>query len=247
MILNAPWNLKDLGIYVGLLIAEILAITGVILLGSLLNISPVQVTDMLGITQLWRGLSIFFGYFLQSVMLLTPIVILVYIKKVRNVGESLLLRKVSWYELIVYPIVALILTMVVLSVFNFITLSQGIEVPGVHGEKTEMIAYFGRDILSLVLAFAAGVGLAPFTEEVLFRGFIFHTLTRYMKPWLAIAISSAIFAAFHLKAGVFFPLMFLGAVLTTLTWRTQSIWPAIVFHIINNSLAFVAEYSQLMS
>lgn len=57
----------------------------------------------------------------------------------------------------------------------------------------------------------------------------------------AVIASSALFAAIHVTPGVFFPLMILGAVMAILTVRTKSIYPAIAFHMINNSMAFVAE------
>ena len=79
------------------------------------------------------------------------------------------------------------------------------------------------------------VGLvAPLAEEFLFRGCILGTLKKEMHPWIAIGISSVLFAVAHgTPIGIIYTL-FLGAVMGWLTVTFRSILPSIVFHMAYN-------------
>lgn len=79
--------------------------------------------------------------------------------------------------------------------------------------------------------------LGPILEELLFRGAITKVLLRKYSPAKAILISSLIFGIFHLN-----PVQIVGASLSGflfawLYYRTKSLIPGILIHILNNSLA----------
>ena len=86
-------------------------------------------------------------------------------------------------------------------------------------------------------ALAAAVFVAPFCEEVFFRGFGFAGLLRGMSFWLALALSALIFGVAHADIGSFLPLVFIGLILAFARWRTGSIWPGILIHALNNGVA----------
>jgi membrane protease YdiL (CAAX protease family) len=98
--------------------------------------------------------------------------------------------------------------------------------------------------------FAGGLPSA-FAEEALFRGLVLTELTERWGFWPANAIGGVIFVSMHwphriwrdgLGAGVFAdaaPLFAIAIALGFVTWRTQSIWPAVVFHAANNTLSGV--------
>lgn len=75
-----------------------------------------------------------------------------------------------------------------------------------------------REMLSTSDASSAailGVGavlLAPVTEELLFRGYVLPSLTKWMHPAAAVALSSCLFAAAH-PPGTFVAQLMLGVVL----------------------------------
>lgn len=79
--------------------------------------------------------------------------------------------------------------------------------------------------------------LGPILEEMLFRGAITRELLKHYKPMNAILISGLIFGLFHINPAQVLPAMLIGFVLAWLYWRTKSIVPGIVIHIINNSLS----------
>ncbi|MFE4105867.1 CPBP family intramembrane glutamic endopeptidase [Almyronema epifaneia] len=90
------------------------------------------------------------------------------------------------------------------------------------------------DQLSLLVFFLTASVAAPLFEEVLFRGFLLPSLTRYMPVWGAIALSSFIFAAAHLSLSEVLPLMVLGAILGFVYTRSRSLLAPMLLHSIWN-------------
>ena len=82
--------------------------------------------------------------------------------------------------------------------------------------------------------------LAPFGEELVFRGAILRSLLQWCsKPWTAIAISALLFAAAHMNPAQLPHAFLIGLLLGWLYYRTDSIIPGIVYHWINNTVAYV--------
>ncbi|MEO7001634.1 MAG: type II CAAX endopeptidase family protein [Ktedonobacterales bacterium] len=86
-------------------------------------------------------------------------------------------------------------------------------------------------------ALATAVFVAPFCEEVFFRGFSFAGLLRGVPVWPALMLSALIFAVAHADLGSFIPLAFIGLILGYARWRTGSIWPGMLIHALNNGVA----------
>jgi membrane protease YdiL (CAAX protease family) len=90
--------------------------------------------------------------------------------------------------------------------------------------------------LSTYATLLVAVFVAPFCEEVFFRGFVFPGLRRGMPVGWAIILSALLFGVAHADPGSFAVLFIIGLVLAFLRWRTNSLWPGIVLHAINNGL-----------
>ena len=82
--------------------------------------------------------------------------------------------------------------------------------------------------------------LAPVLEELLFRGTIEERLLRrWTNPWIGIVVSSLIFGIIHMNPAQI-PFAFLiGLMFGWLYYRTGSLLPGIVGHVLNNSIAAV--------
>lgn len=89
----------------------------------------------------------------------------------------------------------------------------------------------------IALLFAQAALLAPFFEEVLFRGAIFPAFGRVLRSVpLGIALSGLLFAAIHPQGiGGWLPLMLLGSVMAWLCAVRRSLVPAIVMHATHNA------------
>ena len=87
--------------------------------------------------------------------------------------------------------------------------------------------------------FAIGL-FAPVCEELVFRGAILRALLRWTpRHWLAIAISALLFALIHANPAQMPHAFLIGLLLGWLYYRTDSIVPGIVYHWVNNSIAYV--------
>jgi membrane protease YdiL (CAAX protease family) len=89
------------------------------------------------------------------------------------------------------------------------------------------------------LVLAVGVALAaPVIEEALFRGLLQGVLEARLRHWFAIAAAGLPFALLHGPDPALF-FFFWSLPVGWVTWRSGSIWPAVVVHAVNNTLGVV--------
>lgn len=87
--------------------------------------------------------------------------------------------------------------------------------------------------------FAVGL-LAPVCEELVFRGAVLRALLRWTpRHWTAIAISALLFALVHANPAQMPHAFVIGLLLGWLYYRTDSVVPGVVYHWVNNSVAYV--------
>jgi membrane protease YdiL (CAAX protease family) len=96
----------------------------------------------------------------------------------------------------------------------------------------------------VIFAIVVAIG-APIVEELFFRGLLQTAFTARYGPWIGIASSSVIFGAIHFEPLNVIVLSALGAVFGFVRYRTGSIWPSMIAHAINNTLAVIAILSTL--
>ncbi|HEV7401142.1 MAG TPA: type II CAAX endopeptidase family protein [Solirubrobacterales bacterium] len=84
---------------------------------------------------------------------------------------------------------------------------------------------------------------APVSEEVCFRGMLFGGLRERLPRLAAALISGLIFGGLHATTGISAvpPLIVFGFVLALLYEKTGSIWPGILLHMLNNSVALLGQ------
>ena len=90
------------------------------------------------------------------------------------------------------------------------------------------------DPLTLGLMAFAAVIVAPFCEEIVFRGYLYPAAKRFTGPWVACFFSAIIFASAHGNAGALLPLFIFGCVLVFLYEKTGSIWAPMAVHLCFN-------------
>jgi uncharacterized protein len=92
------------------------------------------------------------------------------------------------------------------------------------------------DRLLLILT---AVVLAPVSEELIFRGYIFGVLRCYSGRWWAMVTSALVFAAIHAHIPSLAGLFMLAVALTLVYESTGSLWAAIIMHALFNSVTVV--------
>ena len=102
------------------------------------------------------------------------------------------------------------------------------------------LALESQDKVVLAIFFFTASIAAPFFEEMMFRGFLIPSLTRYVPIWGAIAISSVIFAVAHLNLSEVLPLLTLGVILGMVYSRSQNLMASMLLHGLWNSGTLVS-------
>jgi sodium transport system permease protein len=78
--------------------------------------------------------------------------------------------------------------------------------------------------------------LPALCEELAFRGFILAGLRRGFRPHTAVLLSGFLFALYQMNVFQFLPHFVFGCVLALLVVRTGSVLPAMLFHLVYNTL-----------
>nr|XP_043613522.1 uncharacterized protein LOC122585458 [Erigeron canadensis] len=96
-----------------------------------------------------------------------------------------------------------------------------------------------RDPIAMVLYAIVVSVCAPIWEEIVFRGFLLPSLTRYMPVPSAILVSSLAFALAHFNMQRLLPLVFLGFIMGTVFARSKNLFPSMLLHSLWNAFVFV--------
>ena len=97
-----------------------------------------------------------------------------------------------------------------------------------------------QDLFALAIFYLTAAVAAPFYEEIIFRGFLLPSLTRYISPWGAIIVSSLIFAVAHLNISEILPLTTLGIILGVVYTRSGNLLSSILMHSLWNTGTLVS-------
>ena len=117
--------------------------------------------------------------------------------------------------------------------------AAGLDILSPPEDANEDIAFSG---VAALFTFQALAMVTPVTEELFFRGFVFSGMVHRLGVGWAIVGSAVVFSVFHLLAGVWVvvPIFITGLLLAWLYRQTGSIWPSIVAHAGQNTLAVLA-------
>ncbi len=97
------------------------------------------------------------------------------------------------------------------------------------------LALQAQDWVALAIFFITASLAAPIFEEIMFRGFLLPSLTRYMSVSTAIILSAFIFAIAHLSLSEVLPLATLGIILGIIYTRSRNLLAPMLLHSLWNS------------
>ena len=121
-------------------------------------------------------------------------------------------------------------------------------VPSLDVGQEQQIGFESITKSQLPLVFISLVVIPPLLEETLTRGFLYTGLKKGTNRYLAVIITSVIFAVAHLQFGSGAPLLWIAAIdtftlslfLIYLKEKTGSLWASILLHALKNFIAFTA-------
>ena len=185
--------------------------------------------------QEYTSLKFTFLYIIQLLVMLTPLLIY---KINAPISEILKTNKVSIgksFLTIISAYIIYIILMIIVKALNLDFIGMG--------EQQDYLKFFGTDKFSVVISVISVVLVGPIAEEILFRGYLTYRAEKFFSQNTSNIIISAIFASFHLQLNVIISLFILSLVIGNIRNHTNSIYPAIGFHIMNNAIALFAQYS----
>lgn len=126
-------------------------------------------------------------------------------------------------------------------------IALGLDALGVPiGSNTEGIEDLRDDTVVFVALGIAAVVIAPFVEELFFRGLLLRSLRSRLAVWPAVLTQAVVFAVFHLdptlgwgNVSLLLILATVGAVFGLVTRRAGRLGPAMLAHAAYNGTAFL--------
>lgn|SRR5487761_1263348 len=241
---KSSWN-PWLGVLVGLV-----ALFGSqILVGVILSLYPLirgwnsnQAND-------WLTNSIGAQFiFVLLAEIVTLAVLYFFLKRYLNSFQAIGLRKPKWIDAVVGLMgvpAYLVLYFIALNIVTYLY-------PGLNTAEKQQLGFTNaHGAFYLSLTFISLVVLPPIGEELIFRGLIYTSLKKTMPLWIAVIITSLLFAAGHLPEGGSSGPLYIAAidtfslslVLIYLREKTNGIWASMTLHALKNSIAFIALFA----
>lgn len=230
------WNWKDLLIIIAGIAAIFVVIAllvVVVLILANINLEQLRTptyTQSLGLASL-EALALIGG---------------VYFFGIRRKGldwDAVGLRSTSWYWLSIAAVVTIIVIPIVsvITLLVLLALGQSLENP--------QLDFLLPGDLSLLNAFymiiLAGV-VAPFAEELLFRGVLYSMLRKKWSVFPSVMLSSFVFGLIHGNIAVGLTGFLIGIVAALVFEYSKSLWTSVVVHVINNSARIALLYLLLL-
>ena len=179
--------------------------------------------------QMKFGLAGVFGT--QLLLLCVPLVIIFYTK--RDFRLTFGFRKTAVRN---YPAAAFIVTG-----FYAVNVVISTGLAGLFPDSTEnVVTVFDKLMSGNILAVLFVIALAPAVcEEMLFRGMILQSMKEKYRVSAAIGITAALFGIYHMSLIKLIPTGLLGLVFCYVAYRTDSIYPAMLMHFLNNAFSVI--------
>jgi len=170
---------------------------------------------------------------LSSLAAVAAVLLAVKLSRV-SAREYLALKWPTWR----YLLIGLAITAIMLPAVDFVTAQSGRDTVPDFMTDIYVSSQSAGPAFSVLLAFTLIV-VAPLGEEIVFRGFFFRGLANGFGPFMAIVITSVIWAGMHVQYDPFFmtQVAVFGLALGWLRWRSGSLPLAMAVHAIINALA----------
>jgi membrane protease YdiL (CAAX protease family) len=111
-----------------------------------------------------------------------------------------------------------------------------------NADQPQKLGYSQLGGIEIVVAFIGLVLIAPITEEIIFRGFMFRGIRRQLPFWVTALVVSGLFGLVHGQWNVGLDVFAMSLMSCYLIEKTKSLWPSVFLHVLKNGLAFYIVY-----
>ena len=216
---------------------------GFVVLGEvispLFSISLVELFSENISDELSQALKIFFGYLFMAI---PPILIVYY--QIKSLKGEFSLKK-DYFQFKFLSIKDSIVNgvkgwLTIVPFVLLISLIMNTLISNQNGSNPLLeIVLNNKNSFSFILLFVTTTLLAPFFEEVIFRGILLPTLSRNFGIIWAIIVSAFVFALAHLSVGEMLPLFVLGIGLGITRIASGSLLSSVIMHSLWNGFTFL--------
>lgn len=184
------------------------------------------------VLQLKFGLAGVFGT--QMILLLVPLAVVLYTKK--DIRMTYGFHKTGVRSFLgalfaVFGMVSINITLSYILTSLFPVSADNVE--------TMFSIIMDGNVVSVILVTAVTPAVC---EEMLFRGFIYHSMKARYRVSVSIGIVAVLFGIYHMSLIRFIPTAISGLILCCVVYKTGSIYPSMMMHFINNALNVLVTY-----
>jgi len=180
-----------------------------------------------------KYLTVNFALLLNMVLQAGAIIIILKYIKAKFLGFYLNKKQFVFLLKIYSSLLILILVSSIIN--NFVVKKIGIEL--LPGPIIELLFHL-RGRFSLFILVMQIILIGPIAEELFFRGFIYKLCRSRYTFITSTILTSLFFSLIHRIPQNILPLFLISACLCYIYEKTQNILPAIIFHLIHNTLVF---------
>ncbi|RKM58424.1 CPBP family intramembrane metalloprotease [Butyrivibrio sp. X503] len=182
-----------------------------------------------------KEISIIFGNVCRELMVLIPAIAAV-LYSGDSLGSVIPLKKFKITS-------ALLSVLYVLALYPLISLVNSISMLFVENTVDSMMdSVLGMPIWLMILSIGI---VGPFIEEVVFRGFFFHSYKKSGRILASIILSAVLFGLMHLNFNQFTYAAVMGVMFCLLVEATGSVWSSFLAHGLFNTLEVLFIYYSL--
>ncbi len=224
---QVPWKIKDI---ITTFIIIILLLGGIFFIEYIFNISQ--------FLKLYFSNSflILIAFIFQWIIFLLPVVFLTQRKYGLKV-KYFLLKKLNFFPSLWLAIKGYGFYIFISLIISIFVIYSGLKIPGYQIQEP-ILRFFGETNLDFLIAGLLIIIIAPILEELFFRGFLLGTLSNRVGIFYGSILSALIFALLHGQFKSIIPIFILGLIINYLVIKSKNLTPAIIFHILNNLIAF---------
>ncbi|WP_418223463.1 CPBP family intramembrane glutamic endopeptidase [Clostridium isatidis] len=192
------------------------------------SLSSGSEVDILGIEN-YIGSSMSIIFILTNIITAVTILIIYRVRK-KNIKEELQFIKSNNLNMIIAIILGLSIWLFDSGVLSIIQEAGLLAEHFATMEETLSPITQGNMFIVII---SVGI-IGPFVEELIFRGLIYKTLIKKFSVLWTIIIQAILFGLFHFNLIQSAYATLIGILLGYAVYKTKSIWPAVLMHIVNN-------------
>jgi membrane protease YdiL (CAAX protease family) len=182
---------------------------------------------------LWDGLSPKWEMVILETSVIIPVLIYIRIRKY-SFRRIFRLHPVKGTLLWVSALIGLGLSVVTEEINRLVQLVLPIPETLAKSLEETLVFHSVSEFLVLILGV---VLIAGFVEEMLFRGFLQGAVEQVTDVTRSVLITALVFTMIHFNPWWAVEILVLGVFLGVMTWRSSSVFPAVVVHCVNNGFS----------